>query len=700
MTRKALIFALSVLLAITAMPVFGQETAPTGRFEWARSIHTGTIRCSATDSEGNLYIIAEAVGNSQYTVDDNVSGQPLKPAEISGQGGIGMSVIAKINPTGGLVWKKVITYDNNGYVESANLRLLGDTALACMSTFTLAYQDNYSTYCLYYLDTMICDSEGNPVEFGDFATRPVTAYMVFDLDGNLQENHFLWLSYADSLGNDISLSNTANAWRDNLLGYTFDVAPDGTIYIMHHPKNHVANYTAEDGSIHSTRMWVDNRIVGTMPAHPIIGQPQLLKFAPHFDTLLEQRYMIQSYNIDTLYQYPTVVDFSECSGPIHVGPDGCVYWPASFDARGIHSVTFDQRPGYTIQTEMWPNGPSFRRGLLFKFGKALDLHYIFYLDDVVMSTSYLRYNASCFYDVAFDADSGLIFIHGSAVHRSYLDTTSNYTCFAYDGDTLADLDGACILVLREEGNHPVLHSYGKLPATKSDHVGDVWASWTNDKIAVGRNRIFAQAKYSNKLYLPNQTVQLPRFASWYAGLCLAVYDYAGHCLYGIDYGYTHPDGGPAGAQLRDSVLYLINDLYGEAHFGTHGGNYDDHNATIVRYVDTAFMSTYIYTEDTGDVRITLVEDGTALVAYPNPFRQSVRIKVQGGQLKEHNGTVTAILTDLTGRHEQVRLSPDAPGQYTLDLTSRPQATYMLTLTTAGGKQHTMRLLKQSDIFGQ
>ena len=35
---------------------------------------------------------------------------------------------------------------------------------------------------------------------------------------------------------------------------------------------------------------------------------------------------------------------------------------------------------------------------------------------------------------------------------------------------------------------------------------------------------------------------------------------------------------------------------------------------------------------------------------------------------------------------------------TLDLTSRPQATYLLTLTTADGKQHTVRLLKQSDIF--
>lgn len=31
--------------------------------------------------------------------------------------------------------------------------------------------------------------------------------------------------------------------------------------------------------------------------------------------------------------------------------------------------------------------------------------------------------------------------------------------------------------------------------------------------------------------------------------------------------------------------------------------------------------------------------------------------------------------------------------------SRPQATYLLTLTTSDGRQHTVRLLKQSDIFG-
>ena len=54
---------------------------------------------------------------------------------------------------------------------------------------------------------------------------------------------------------------------------------------------------------------------------------------------------------------------------------------------------------------------------------------------------------------------------------------------------------------------------------------------------------------------------------------------------------------------------------------------------------------------------------------------------------------------MQGRREEVRLTPAGNGKYTLDLTSRPQATYLLTLTTATGKQHTLRLLKHSDIFG-
>ena len=701
MARKTLTFALLALLAFTVMPAYGQETAPTGRFDWARSIHTGStlscIRGTATDPEGNLYALVYAGPDGRFTADASGDGQSLMPAEANGQGGQGCIVaLLKISPQGDLLWEKAIKNGWGGQSEPANMRLMGDTAVACMVTFGLAWDHGN---WLYYIDTMIRDLEGNPVEWGDFQSQFVTAWLSFDLDGNLKESHFLRLSYLDSLGNDIVHPTTGDKYCDYLRYVTFDVAADGSIYIIHFPTSRIDDdHTAEDGGIHSTRVWVDNRLVGTMPAHSLVYQPQLLKFAPHFDTLLAQRYVVQSCDVDTSAAYPGLILY-EHMGPIHVGPDGDIYWATSIDARYIHNVTFDQQPEYTIQTEMRPaaqNMIQFMSGLLFKFDSALNIQYLFYLDDAVMNPS-RWFNNSYFHDVTFDTDSGLVFLYATAERRAYSDTTSNNSFFAYDGDTLTDLNNAFFMILREESNHPVLHSYGMLPATRSGHhTGDTWDSWSNDKIAVGRNRVFAQAYYSNKLYLPNQTVQLPNASTSYKGLCLAVYDYAGHCLYGIDYGSTCPDSGPVGALLRDSVLYLTNDLYGEAHFGTHGGYYSGHNATIARYVDTSFMSTYIYTGDSGEVSITLVEGGNAFVAYPNPFRQRINIKVQNSDFIIKN----CYLTDLSGRREEVRLTPDGPGQYSLDLSARPQATYLLTLTTADGKQHTVRLLKQSDIFGQ
>jgi len=91
------------------------------------------------------------------------------------------------------------------------------------------------------------------------------------------------------------------------------------------------------------------------------------------------------------------------------------------------------------------------------------------------------------------------------------------------------------------------------------------------------------------------------------------------------------------------------------------------------------------------VGITTAETAE-LTLYPNPDTHQVSI--------ECAETISeAWLTDLTGRREQVRLIAEGTGRYTLDLTARPQATYLLTLTTASGKTQTVRLLKQTDVFG-
>ena len=77
-----------------------------------------------------------------------------------------------------------------------------------------------------------------------------------------------------------------------------------------------------------------------------------------------------------------------------------------------------------------------------------------------------------------------------------------------------------------------------------------------------------------------------------------------------------------------------------------------------------------------------------------PYHQRYNMKVSGSPLQSHDGVVTAWLTDMQGRREEVVLTPTGPDQYTLDLTSRPPAAYLLTVTTADGRELTFRLVKQ------
>ena len=247
-------------------------------------------------------------------------------------------------------------------------------------------------------------------------------------------------------------------------------------------------------------------------------------------------------------------------------------------------------------------------------------------------------------------------------------------------------------------------TYGK-PTTTEEGFSQILCghnSQMRHSIVAKNNRVIMPVQFNKSIAWNDTAILLEENQK---GFGLYMWDYEGHPI-----NFIHVETSPTTqhlfgsfVNLHDSILYFsghfeypVNASFGIDDVTCSGNSI----AYMAKYIDTAFMTPYVHTEEPGEVSITLVEDGAALVAYPNPFRQSVRIKVQGRQLKEHNGTVTAILTDLSGRREEVRLTPIGSGQYSLDLTSRPQATYLLTLTTADGKQHTVRLLKQSDIFGE
>lgn len=114
--------------------------------------------------------------------------------------------------------------------------------------------------------------------------------------------------------------------------------------------------------------------------------------------------------------------------------------------------------------------------------------------------------------------------------------------------------------------------------------------------------------------------------------------------------------------------------------------------SIVVTSDTTIIALFEWVSDSVGIDETENRE-PGIVIYPNPtFGRMTIASIEV--------IVAATLTDLTGRCAQVRLTPEGTNQYTLDLTPLPQSTYFLTLTTADGQTHTVRLLKQSDIFGQ
>ena len=74
--------------------------------------------------------------------------------------------------------------------------------------------------------------------------------------------------------------------------------------------------------------------------------------------------------------------------------------------------------------------------------------------------------------------------------------------------------------------------------------------------------------------------------------------------------------------------------------------------------------------------------------YPNPTCNRTTIN-------STEPLISARVTDMAGRSEVVKLNAEGGNSYSLDLTTRPQGAYFLTLTSASGQGHTVKLIKQS-----
>ena len=226
------------------------------RFEWAKGYRVDddykNIAGVVTDSLGNLYLLGACDASSAWDGEDFISPDMI-PRGKNKANSLTDVIIAKLSPEGDMIWEKVI-FSNNGQSHFPhNIRKLGDTAIACLVTFIPPSPNQYT----YFLDTFMFGYSNYPIDISGFSTAQWTAYLVFDFDGNLTEQHYLAITYTDSAGNDLVYTYDRDSvpWlaATCFQHASFDVDSTGNIYISrrafdrYHKQNGTfIEYTTDD----------------------------------------------------------------------------------------------------------------------------------------------------------------------------------------------------------------------------------------------------------------------------------------------------------------------------------------------------------------------------------------------------------------------------------------------------------------------
>ena len=644
------------------------------QFDWVKS-YTGTDRPSMTDNyivdqvsdnDGNLYILGQCSPNALF------DGQTLVPIHHDNRNCI---MIAKISTIGELLWHKSIA--SKGVNGAHKIKMMTDNSIMCMVSFDM--RDS-----LYYLDTLLVNADNVLMPTDSMDTRGVSAFINLDFDGNLLSQDFLSQVLIDNKGNMLTSALVYSSGIDkylaeNVMSTSFDIDEAGNIYLFKVCGDIVyghcdtcasgfIDYSFENGMLSGVKLLLNGQSAFTINADHIKNWNLLLmKFSPHFNELQNYKYVFEN---ETGSCYPLRTYIQEEAGDIYLY--GCMR--ANDDETASATVTGNRNLHFSRnKTE---------EGFLIKY--STDFNPIFLTQINMQSdTAMNQFNTSNINSIAFDSESVFLLstIGGDGI--------SNYNV-SVNGTTIDVMNPNTILntafFTRLNKNNGSLLSYGKIISAGGSSAEAPVLNMKNN-IVVNNNRVFFQILYNGVTDNSSNDSNL-------AGMGVAIFDYEGHPIKLVEYyGTSNVEKTPTYLCFYDSILYLTGYSKGDLRLGNSNiSSTGNSTAYLAKYTDTAFMTPYVYTGDTGNVNITLVEGGNAFVAYPNPFRQRVTIE------SSETLTATAWLTDLTGRREQVRLTADGNGRYTLDLTARPQATYLLSLTTASGKTHTVRLMKMSDIF--
>ena len=571
-------------LYIILLLAFVTITSQAQRFEWAKGYEVADeyrkITGGITDSLGNLYILSPCDALSSWGDVDFIPSIHDLSKDLSR--GI---VIAKISTEGEIVWKKVIfSGPYNGGHKPQDIKKVGDSAFACLIQFEPSRSWGYT----YYLDTIVWGESNDsnyPVNVRYMGTNYYTLYLLFDFDGNVIEQHFLNITFTDTEGNDIVKYYGGNLdptpWLIGTWYFyaSFDIDDDGNVYICRRGYDWFRDSThecnVENGAIKGLKFWVDGRLAGEyrIEGNPKNWYPQLIKFSPHFDTLLGCIYVIQKDDCESLFYH-----ILNCQ--VKTDNRGNVFLMSTFDhPNANNTMVFDSLSDFSFSH--FSN--NFECAFLVKYTPELSPLWVIAFEDSIINPSITTITP--FYEFDFDYDSNLLLLYAVTSRSSYRDTVNFSSILTYHGMPLNLKSHTFFCAFDNNDTNPTIHSYNNVP--------EKYVSAPNVYGKCGNNRVILQNQYGGGITFPTQTINLSSIYD--NGFAMTMFDYSGRVIGGVDYGVEARVSNYAGPIIQhDSILYLCNLFQSDARFGDIDFTVLNPTNCIAKYVDTALMQPYVW----------------------------------------------------------------------------------------------------------
>lgn len=596
--QKCTIFFLLLLMS----GVLRAQSA-SGHFEWVRT-YTGIqvstaygyneIVGSAVDSLGNLYI----AGHFTYEgILDANAYTDLYPDSLFATPYINI-VIAKFSPSGEMLWHKVIIDQSlggqggSGFVR--DMKMVGDSSIMVAVNFTVPYNTNILHKNVYYLDTLIQDqSYFHPTD--SIWPAHNNAFITFDFDGNVTEQHFVSIGVLDELGNPMGYPGFTYIYGQGGFAQKFAVDHKGNIYVLHGmSSDQRSGHSVFNGNVSGQVIYVDGVRHQTNPVGPTPtwSEYQIMKFSPHFDSLIGCTYIIDT---STSTDYSGLIESIKYTSFNMDGQDN-LYITTNFKQTYAARDTSFSVPIFNSDTlslyfpgTYFPGRdnsfPPANAGIL-KFDASLQpLRF-----EQLSSTPNEEERMSPIFDIRWsytDESTNSLFLLVRTQLQYCFDSPAPPTeiYVLYRNDSIEMQNN--LFWLRLDMDSWDLLSYGRVRSTVATYGG-----FYNTLIAKD-NRVYAQFKFWNDFEFQDTAIYAPGGSTDY-GLGMMMWDYDGNEIGYADYHSYHPENRPGQVHLVDSALYLTGQLFTGATFGDISARcLDNDMAYIAKYVDTSFMHPYV-----------------------------------------------------------------------------------------------------------